>query len=313
VLGTGRDLAELQGQLRQRAREVWSAIPRASYERTGLRTWDFDALPASVAVDAGGRRVQAYPALVETDNGVDLRLLESPGAATAALRDGLRRLFMIELGYSPSKLDAMLPSALDKSLRRPLAQRALDETFGLTSDPASLPRDRAAYAARVAAGKPRFSMILTGLAAQAVELVTELAKVQASIRPLAGKPGLLRAVYEDVESQLRHLAPATLLQTASGARLAHVPRYIRALQVRLQRQAHDPQKDQQKATQVVPLWQTFLARSEELRKKGRTTEELDEFAWLVEELRVHVFAPELKTAVSISPARAQEIFATLAR
>jgi ATP-dependent helicase HrpA len=90
-----------------------------------------------------------------------------------------------------------------------------------------------------------------------------------------------------------------------------VLRYLRALTVRLQRQANDPPKDQQKAAQVVPLWQSFVAREAELRAKGRSQKELDDFGWLLEELRVHVFAPELKTAMSISPARAQEVWASL--
>jgi ATP-dependent helicase HrpA len=81
----------------------------------------------------------------------------------------------------------------------------------------------------------------------------------------------------------------------------------------LQRQAHDPQKDQQKATQVVPLWQAYVARRAELLAKGRTSAELDEMHWLLEELRVHVFAPELKTAVPVSPARVQDRWSTLAR
>jgi ATP-dependent helicase HrpA len=313
VLGAGRDLVELQQRLGQRAREVWAAVPRASYERTNLRTWDFDALPASVSVDVGGRRVQAYPALVETETGVDLRLLESPSAAETATRDGMRRLFMIQLGMTPSKLDTQVPATLDKSLRRPLLQRALDEAFELTPDPMSLPRDKAAFAARLATGRTQFSETLGQLIRIGLELTSELAKVQAALRPLVGKPGIARAVVEDVQSQLRHLAIADLIRSATLARITHVVRYLRALQVRLQRQSHDPQKDQQKATQVVPLWQAFVARHNELRAKGRLQSELDDFAWLVEELRVQVFAPELKTAVAINPARAQELWNALVR
>jgi ATP-dependent RNA helicase HrpA len=97
------------------------------------------------------------------------------------------------------------------------------------------------------------------------------------------------------------------------ARLGQLARYLRAIQVRLQRQAHDPQKDQQKAAQVVPLWQGYLRRRDELRASGRPSGELDEFGWLVEELRVAVFAPELKTAVAVSPQRLQDVWVRLSR
>ena len=68
-----------------------------------------------------------------------------------------------------------------------------------------------------------------------------------------------------------------------------------------------------KAAQVVPLWQAFVAQQAALRAKGRTASELDEFGWLLEELRVQVFAPELRPAVAITPARAQQLWAALSR
>jgi ATP-dependent helicase HrpA len=312
VLGTGKDLVDLQTRLGARAREVWAATPRASFERKDVRAWDFDALPRTVTIDVGGRRVQAFPALVETETGVDLRLLESQAAADAATRDGMRRLFMIQVGLSPSKLLEELPMSIDKQLRRSLAQRAIDETFELGA-PETLPRDRATFAARLAIGRSHLTDTFTQLGRVGVELTSEWIKVQAALRPLVGKPGIAKLVVDDVNDQLRHLAPTELARMAPLTRLSHVLRYLRALQVRLQRQAHDPQKDQQKAAQVVPLWQQFVAKRAELRAKGRTEAELDELGWLLEELRVHVFAPELKPAVAITPQRAQQLWAALAR
>jgi ATP-dependent helicase HrpA len=207
-LGVSRDLADLQARLRQRVRDVWTATPRASFERTNVRSWDFGALPESVAIDVGGRRVQAYPALVETEGGVDLRLLESAGAAASASRDGIRRLIMIQLGLTPSKLG--------KDLQRIVALRALDETFGL----ADLPRDKAAFDARVATNRAHLAATQAQLTALASDLSTELAKVSALLKPLAGKPGIARAVVDDVQSQLAQLPLADLLRTAPLARIA---------------------------------------------------------------------------------------------
>jgi ATP-dependent helicase HrpA len=116
-----------------------------------------------------------------------------------------------------------------------------------------------------------------------------------------------------VQSQLLHLAPPDLWRAAPVPRLTHILRYLRALTLRLQRQANDPQKDQQKAQSVLPLWQSFVARRDDLRAKGRPARELDDFGWLLEELRVQVFAPELKTAVAVSLPRVQQLWASLAR
>jgi ATP-dependent helicase HrpA len=140
-----------------------------------------------------------------------------------------------------------------------------------------------------------------------------LDKVRLALKALAGKPGVPRAVVDDIQSQLAHLAPPELMRATPAARLGHIVRYLKAIQVRLSRQANDPQKDQQKAAQVAPFWQGYLTRRDELQARGRSLDELDELGWLIEELRVQTFAPELKTAVPISPARLQDLWAKIAR
>jgi ATP-dependent helicase HrpA len=300
-------------------------VPRERYERTGLTAWDLDELPEKVTLDVGGRRLVAYPALVDAETSASVRLLESPAAAAAATRDGLRRLFLLQQRTTLGKLEAQLSGPLDRgplavagaalSPRRQIVLRALDEAFRL-AEPDAVPRTRAAFAARLAEGKDALPAVLAQLGLVAIELHTELEKVRAALKPLASKPGLPRAVYDDVQSQLAHLVPPELLHSTPLARLGHIARYLRAIQIRLQRQSHDPQKDQQKAAQVVPIWQRYLARREELRGKGRSLAELvelDDFAWLIEELRVQTFAPELKTAVPVSPQRLADVWAIVSR
>jgi ATP-dependent helicase HrpA len=309
-LGSGRDLAELQRELAGRAQKLWAAAPRASFEKQNLRGWDFDALPESVAIEVSGRRVAAYPALVDVVSAVELRLLESPAAALAASRAGVRRLLIFQSQTSMTKLEAQLPATLTRELRKDLVNRALDEAFDLDGD---LPRDRAAFAHRLAKGRGLIAGILAELARFATEIATHTTKIQTTLRPLVGKPGIIRALVDDVQSQLAHLVPADLWHTASLARLGHIVRYLQALQIRLQRQSHDPQKDAQKAAPVVPIWQAFLARRAELATRGRRPEELEQFRWLIEELRVQVFAPELRTPMPVSLPRMQDLWAALVR
>ena len=320
VVGTGRDLAELQRSLDQRARALWGSVPRAQHERAGLKTWDFETLHASVTLEVGGRKMLAYPALVDAETSVNLRLLESPAAAAAATRDGLRRLFLLQMGTSLSKLEAPLPGALmaaplavpgfPMTPKRQIVLRALDDVFRLT-DLAQLPRTKAAFEERLAEGRGALSAALANLVRIATELAEELEATRRAVKTLSGKPGFLRTIFEDLQSQLGHLAPPDLMYVTSTARLAHISRYLKAIQIRLQRQANDPPKDQHKATGVTPFWQSYLKKRDELVAKGRSLVEIDEFGWLVEELRVQVFAPELKTAVPISPQRLQELWAKI--
>ncbi|HSR99183.1 MAG TPA: ATP-dependent RNA helicase HrpA [Kofleriaceae bacterium] len=320
VLGQGRDLGELQRTLGQRAKQLWAAAPREQHERSGLTSWDFGELPASVTVDVGGRRLLAYPALVDAETAVDLRLLESAPAAADATREGLRRLLLLQLRTTLGKLEAQLPATVASGPlaaagapppRRQIVLRALDEVFRLT-EPDAVPRTRAAFDQRLAEGRDALPGALAQLGLLAVELAAELTKVRAAQKALAGKPGVPRAVLDDVQSQLAHLAPPDVMRTMPLHRLGHLARYLKAIQIRLQRQSHDPQKDQQKAVQVVPFWQTYLSRRDELCARGRA-DDLDEIGWLVEELRVQVFAPELKTAVAISPQRLADLWSRVSR
>ena len=147
----------------------------------------------------------------------------------------------------------------------------------------------------------------------ATELGAELDKVRAALKALLRRPGTPRAAIDDIESQLGHVAPPDVLRATSEARLVHLGRYLRAVDVRLQRLSHDPQKDAQKATQVSPLWREYVGKRDELLRRGRSRAELDELGWLIEELRVQIFAPELKTAVPVSVARVADLWKALSR
>ena len=112
--------------------------------------------------------------------------------------------------------------------------------------------------------------------------------------------------FDDVRTQVDFLLPVGLFSRAPVDRLAHLPRYLRAAQIRLERLPNGPQKDQSKAAQVLPFWQDYLKHQQGLRDKGVPAEELESFRWLIEELRVSLFAPELKAAVPVSPQRLTE-------
>ncbi|MBA3394366.1 MAG: ATP-dependent RNA helicase HrpA [Deltaproteobacteria bacterium] len=312
TIAGSRDLADLQRTLGHRAKELWARAPRARYERSGLRSWDLDTLPISVTLEVGGRTLLAYPALVETETAVDVRLLESAAAAATATREGLRRLFLLQLDTTLAKLEAKLPGALVQPSRKHIVLRAIDEAFQLT-DPDTFPRTKPAFTARLADGRGLLPGVLVQLGRTAVELSVELDKVRAALKPLAGRPGPTRTAIEDIGSQLRYLVPADLMRITPVSRLGHITRYLKAILVRLQRLSHDPQKDLQKATQVTPFWQSYQKKRDELDARGHRVPELEELGWLIEEFRVQIFAPELKAAVPVSAQRLQDVWSRLTR
>ncbi len=337
TIAHGRDLADLQRTLGHRAKALWARAPRERYERTGLKAWELDALPASVTLDVGGRKLLAFPALVDAETAVDVRLLESAAAAAEATREGLRRLFLLQLNTTLTKLEAQLPGTLahgpvypgllgagtgsrprdlgpgaPASPKRQIVLRALDEAFRLT-EPEAFPRSKAAFTERLNEGRGVLPGVLAQLERAAVDLIAELDKVRVALKALAGRPGATRAALEDIHSQLGRLAPPELMRVTPVGRLGHICRYLKAIVVRLQRLSHDPQKDQQKAAHVAPFWQGYQNKRDELQTRGLLVAELDEFGWLLEEFRVQTFAPELKTAVPVSAQRLQDSWGKLAR
>jgi ATP-dependent helicase HrpA len=323
VAGEGRDLAALQLRLGARAREVWSKSAKAAWEREGLTAWSFDAIPQRLSIRVAGGQAFAYPALVDAGDSVALRALPSEMAAQQATRQGLRRLFLLHLRETSARLERAIPGSLHvaavasyvanspKDLREQLVARALDESFGLTQ-PAYYPRTRNEFLDRLGRGKAQLQPQLSGLAGLVSETGAALSAVETTLRGMAGKPGAPRAALDDAKAQLDGLLTKRLFDETPVERLAHLPRYLRAIQVRLQRLPNDPRRDADKAAQVVPLWRSFLEHKEALRARGVPQDDLESFRWLVEELRVSVFAPELKTAVPVSPQRVAERWKSLA-
>ncbi|MFO0759393.1 MAG: ATP-dependent RNA helicase HrpA [Byssovorax sp.] len=316
-LAEGRDLAALQERLAPRARDAWARVPKAKHEKTGLVSFAIDALPERVSIEAGGQALFAYPALVDEEGGVAVRLLPSRATADEATRGGLRRLFLLALGTTAARLEEQVAGSLGmsalgdfvspggKGLRRAIAQRALDEAF-LLADPREFPRDKAAFAARSEKGKRALAALLPQIARLAQQIGDELGKVQALLRTLDGKPGAPRATLDEVRAQLRDLLTPGLLQHETLDRLGQLPRYLRAAAIRLERLPNGPQKDQAKAEQVQPFVRDYRTNRAGLLLRGVPESELEAFRWAIEELRISLFAPELKTAIPISTQRLAE-------
>jgi ATP-dependent helicase HrpA len=321
VLAGGRDLAGLQDRYAVLARNAWGRLPRPAWAREGLTGWSFDVLPEAVPVEIDGRRLLCYPALVDGESSVALRPLSSALAAAEATRAGLRRLFLLQLGTTLARISQQIPTAVAASslsdggagarpAREQLALRALDEAFGL-GGPSSFPRTRAAFSERLEKGRRRLPAALADLGRLAQEIGAEADKVRASLRALDGKPGAPRFSLDDVRAQLAHLVPPGFLGRTAIERLAQLPRYLRAIQLRLTRLPNGPQKDQAKAAQVLPFWNDWLQHREALGRRGVPAEEVEAFRWLIEEYRVSVFAPELRAAVPVSPQRLGETWKSL--
>lgn len=318
VVAQGRDIDGLLRQHGARARAAWkSAAPSPSWEQKGLTSWSFGELPPFVARRVAGTDVRSYPALVDRGASVDLVLLESSSAAETATRAGVRRLLVLATRAAFSAVAPRIPAAFarpngalpsrtdNEAFRAMVLSRIAGAAFGLHDD-AALPRDKATFDRLVAAGAPRVDQAFRLFVDAIKPVSTELDRTLSALRTASKHPSG-RAAVLDMHAQLDHLFPVDLIETLPLARLEHFSRYLRAVQARLARAVTDPRKDSEKLAPFAQLWAAFLAKRGVVRDQGAA----HELRWAFEELRVAIFAPELRTPVPVSLAKMTAAVAAL--
>jgi ATP-dependent helicase HrpA len=291
----------------------------ATVRRAGERftAWDFGELPELLELQGLGRSgdttLIGYPALVDRDDAVELQVFDEPESAQREHRRGLRRLFAIALREPLKFFDRnvpefqrlsilFMPLGTADELKRDLVDALIDRAC--LGDP--WPTDRAAFDERVAQARPRVTLVGNELARAVAAILTEyasLAKKLAAAR--AGAP----AAFADVTQQLAGLVPPRFVSVTEPARLGHLARYLKAAGARLDKLRVEPARDAQRLAEIAPLAQN-LARAQ-AALKGRRDPRLDDFRWMLEELRVSLFAQELRTPMPVSVKRLERVWESI--
>jgi ATP-dependent helicase HrpA len=302
-----RDLVGLFEPHGAAARTLFArSAPSATWERAGITSWDFGELPEFIVRRVGGAELRAYPALIDREKSVDLCLLESAQAAAAATRLGVRRLFALALRHALSTFAARCPAPFARQAGLPASRaekeafrgvflaRVLDEAFAC-SDGARVLRNKTEFDAALALGVPRMAPACTRVERAVVAASAELQNTLRALAAAANQPSGTAARAE-ISAQIELLFPPDLLSEVELARLEQFPRYLRAAQARLARAITDPRKDADKLKPFAPLWQKFLLA----RAPARDRDAECALRWSFEELRVAIFAPELKPALPVT-------------
>lgn len=325
-LAMGRNLAHLKAELGgatratfQRAAEKDAKVAEGLLDR--ITEWDFGELPELLAIRRDGRSLVEYPALVDQATHCSIEVFDTADQSALAHRAGLRRLFRLQLKEQVKFLEkslttlqmvqvrastvpalaAALPSFED--LRELIVTAALDRTCLMTPVPA----DRASFEARRDDARGRISLIAQEIA----RLVAAIVEVAAAIpRRLQALKAFPRAVA-DIEQQMSQLFITGFIVATPAAQLAQFPRYLKAIEVRIDKIKSDPARDAARIHEIAGLqapWQRVVAA-----RKGAGDPRLVEFRWLLEELRVSLFAQELKTPMPVSVKRLQKVWESACR
>ena len=310
ALAEGRDLGQLKRELGVKARAGFAAAAGDRFRRDNLTDWDIDELPESVEISKDGRTLRGYPALADLDGRVCLRLYETKPAATEAMRRGLARLYVHhlrdEMKYRESHLPnidrlAMLyaPIGSGDQLRKDLMLVIAGRAF-VGADP--WVRTRRAFVERVDAGWNRVGSAVgevCELAEAILSLGNQVARELDGVRVEAWAPAV-----HDMRQQLARLLQPGFLAATPWERLRCFPRYLRAMLKRLEKlRTVGPQRDREWTREVRTWWAMHDERLQKHQGEGINDPELERFRWMIEELRVSLFAQELGTSESVSPKR----------
>jgi ATP-dependent helicase HrpA len=314
-LATGRDLAALRAQLGEVAQLTFGQA-EPGIERDNIKAWDFGDLPQEIHFTRSGHKLTGYPALVDDGEAASIRLFDAPAAANAAMREGVKRLLRFELKEQMKQLDKTLGSLnqLAMQLRSTIAPEALkqdlldaivDRAFFGDDD---LPRNEKQFNELKQRARARLPAVSTGLLRMADDIAREYFTVSAKLHTASPAIAKLAA---DCKAQLGRLVYKGCFGATPWERLQHLPRYIKAINLRLEKYAANPERDAKHAPAVNGLWKRYEERADKLRKANLRDQRLEEFRWMLEELRVSLFAQELKTPLPVSGKRLEKMWAEL--
>jgi ATP-dependent helicase HrpA len=331
-LGQGRHLAALKAELGAQARSAFQALatlklpvkpaPTAPKPLTQISTaWVFDDLPELMEIHNVGQTLLGFPALVDRGNGVVLEVFDEPDLAQTQHRIGLRRLFALQVKDALKYLEKNIPDlqkmaviymqlqGTQEELQAMLLEVAMERAFLMPP----LPNNRAGFEQRLLEGRSRLTLIAQEVARQAQLVLAEYAGAQRKIKDTklgtSAATGALTDALDDCQQQLARLVPKRFLASTDWTHLQHLPRYLKAISLRLDKCRSDPARDQTRLQELRPYEQRYWRLAAE--RKGAQDERLQAFRWLLEELRVSFFAQELRTPQPVSIKRLDKVWAQI--
>ena len=313
--GSGSNQAPAQVNIAQHAPEkgakTAAAKPAAPAEQR-YTAWTFGELPELMEIRKGGQTLIGFPALIDQGDAVSIEVFDEPEVAAAKHRAGLRRLFALQIKDALKYLEknlpdlqkmavAYMPLGTMEELRLQILDVALDRAFLL--DP--LPADEFDFKRRLDEGRGRLTLIANEVARLAATILAEYAVAVRKIKDTKNAP----EATADCTQQLQRLTPKRFIAQTPWPQLQHFARYLKAITLRLDKYRADPARDAARLAELRPQEQRYWRLVAE--RKGVMDERLQEFRWLLEELRVSFFAQELRTPQPVSVKRLDKAWTQL--
>lgn len=323
LAASGRELIAIRTALSARLRGLAGGEVRAGTEkfnRDGLKTWDLGDLPERIEVDRFGTTFVTYPGIVDKGDSVSLRLFEQLDNALAATRAGVRRLFILDAGeevkrhtHRHPEIERLCVQAASlgspQVFRQSVVERIVDGALGHDT---GVPRNPGEFRARCRAAVSRLGQATKDVCTLADPALRAFQSVEARLRQKT--PAAWEASINDAREQLSVLMSPNFLMTTPPEWLPHLPRYLAAIDLRVQRLAGAGiQKDLARLQEVLPIWRGVGELNRRQKDLGLDPKRIAEYRWMVEELRVSLFAQELRTSLPVSVKRMHDLWETIVK
>jgi ATP-dependent helicase HrpA len=305
VIAEGRDLVTVK----RAARSQSSRSETAAADVATHRSWDFGTVPVEREVQRRGLHFTVFPTLRDCGDGVQLSDVPRASEADALLRSAVLRLVILAMPeqwkYARKRFaderDLILLAqgiTVAKTLPERLAEKCFDECFfrGL----GVLPRSAIEFQALLDQRRGSFGETVDRVGAHALDTLRELRAVRLKLGGLQGPA--FAALNDQVHAQLARLVPETFPAGVHEALWPHLPRYMKALNRRLGKVAGNIKRDAELASKITAFGQA----AEKLAKApvaAALRPEFNQLQWMIEELRVSIFAQDLRTAIPVSEKR----------
>ena len=317
VVAEGRNVIELRRLVGGSETASYVEVENSSWHQDGLTKWNWGDLPTEINMQRGIANVTLYPTVVEQDNAVGLRLVDSKENAKHFSKRGMVRLFAMqlkkslkrqvnwlpELDHHVLKLSSLLPvNELHKGLKDTIARLAFESQK-------KLPRSEAEFEARLESSTESISIATQ----QVSKWLPRFAKaVHAALLAQENLPNKCNTPSEQISEQIKLLASDGFLTTTPWKWLQHFPRYFEAIELRCEKlSAGGLAKDEEASETINAYWDKFEAIETQLLNLLIFDPDLEQLRWMIEEFRVSQFAQKLGTALTVSPKRLDKLLIKL--
>ena len=310
-IGGGRDLPALQRQFGQAAQLTFRDTS-AEFERDDVTGWDFGDLPASIQFARGRQQLTGYPALTLEQDRIALRLFDTELAGERAHRAGVIRLLQRQLKEQMKQLGKGLPGMTQIGLQLRAVANAdmlLADAIAAICDRAfigddALPRSEKQFNDQKSRARTRLPAVIQAVS----QYLAQIGQEYQALGPRLARHRL----GQELKQQLDSLIYPGFLAATPWSQLQHLPRYLKAMGLRMDKQPANPQRDGQRGAEIRQVWDQWRARVDAFEaQQDEVPQAVLDFRWQIEELRVSLFAQELKTPYPVSLKRLQKAWAEI--